>query len=99
MDRESLVIRLKSLLDITRKSLEESKQELDKYQMALTGTFRLLNGKSTTLTKLQGNKYDLTSYLIQQTIQIKQNSSKRLETIHEHVESLITLALDDDRNS
>lgn len=99
MDTESHAIRLKALLDTTRKFLEESKQELDKYQIALTGTIRLLDGKSTTLTKLQGNKDDLTSYLLQQTTQIKQNSTKRLETILEHVVSLIALVSDDDRNS
>ena len=99
MDTESLAIGLKALLDTTRTYLEESKQELDKYQMALTGTFRLLDEKSTMLTKLQGNKNDLTSYLLQQTTQLKQNSTKRLETVLEQVISLIALVSDDDRNS
>jgi len=99
MDAESLGIRLKALLDITKKGLDESNQELDKYQMALAGSIRLLDGKSTTLTKLHGNKDDLTSYLLQQTTQLKQNSTKRLETILEHVVELITLVSDDDRNS
>ncbi|MHA1883164.1 MAG: hypothetical protein ACTSUO_08970 [Candidatus Thorarchaeota archaeon] len=99
MDMEPLAIGLKELLDTTRTYLEESKQELGKYQMALSGTFRLLDGKSTILTKLQGNKDDLTSYLLQQTTQLTQNSAKRLETILERVTSLITLVSDGDRNS
>ncbi|MHA1636946.1 MAG: hypothetical protein ACTSUB_02920 [Candidatus Thorarchaeota archaeon] len=99
MDMEPLAIGLKELLDTTRTYLEESKQELSKYQMALSGTFRLLDGKSTILTKLQGNKDDLTSYLLQQTTQLTQNSAKRLETILERVTSLITLVSDGDRNS
>lgn len=99
MDTDLLAVKLKALLDTTRKFQDESKQELDKYQMALAGTFRLLDGHATILTKLQGNKDDLTSYLIQQTTQLKQNSTKRLETILEHVVSLITLVSDGDRNS
>ena len=99
MDAESFASRLKALADTIRNSLDESNQELDRYQMALAGTFRLLDGKSTTLTNLQGSKDDLTSYIIQQTTQFKQNSAKRLETILEDVVSLIPLVSDDDRNS
>lgn len=99
MSADSIASKLKSLLDITEKFLDESKQELDKYQIALTGTLRLLDGKSSTIATLQGNKEDLMSYIIQQTTEIKEKSEKRLQSIFEQLSVLMSLVKDDDRNS
>ena len=99
MDDELLTAELKSLLESVRKCIDESKQEYDKFQIALTGTLRLMDGESATLTTLHGSKDNLTSYILQQTTDLKQDSIKRLENLQKLVTTLIGMVSDGDRNS
>jgi hypothetical protein len=99
MDDDLLLVKLNSLSEIVGENLDELIHELDRFQIALSGTLRLMDGKSSTLTTLHGDKNSLMSYILQQTTEIKQNSTKRLENILEEVTRLITAVSDGDRNS
>ncbi|MHA1576859.1 MAG: hypothetical protein ACTSU3_05815 [Candidatus Thorarchaeota archaeon] len=94
MDTDSLSIELKRIFEIVEELLEESKGELERFQVALTGTLRLLDGENTTLLALQGNPTELRGYILQLTTQLSRNSVERFEKILNHLASATKIAPD-----
>lgn len=94
MDSDSLDVELKRILEVVKELLAESKEELDKFQVALTGTLRLLDGETTTLSALQGNPAELRGYVLQLTTQMSNNSDERFEKILDNLTALIKIAPD-----
>lgn len=91
---DSLDVELKRILEVVKELLAESKEELDKFQVALTGTLRLLDGETTTLSALQGNPAELRGYVLQLTTQMSNNSDERFEKILDNIIALIKIAPD-----
>ena len=89
MDTDSLGFELKKILEVVKELLAESKEELEKFQVALTGTLRLLDGENTTLTALQGSPAELRGYVLQLTTQMSRNSVERFEKILNHLTTVI----------
>ena len=94
MDSDSLDVELKRILEVVKELLAESKEELDKFQVALTGTLRLLDGENTTLAALQGTPAELRGYVLQLTTQMSNNSDERFEKILDNLTALIKIAPD-----
>lgn len=94
MDSDSLGIELKKILEVVKELLEESKEEQDKFQIALTGTLRLLDGETTTLSALQGSPAELRGYILQLTTKMSKNSAERFEKILEHLTTVIKITAD-----
>jgi len=94
MDSDSLDVELKRILEVVKELLAESKEELNKFQVALTGTLRLLDGENTTLAALQGNPAELRGYVLQLTTQMSNNSDERFEKILDNLTALIKIAPD-----
>ena len=94
MDSDSLGIELKKILEVVKELLEESKEEQDKFQIALTGTLRLLDGENTTLSALQGSPAELRGYILQLTTQMSKNSADRFEKILDHLTAVIKITPD-----
>ena len=81
-------------LDAMKKRIgEESKdseEAFDKLTIALTGVFRLLDGKQSMLTSLKGSPTEIQAYILQLLGQIRQNialSYERLLTEFEELSS------------
>ena len=94
MDTDSLSFELKRILDVVKELLDESQEELEKFQVTLTGTLRLLDGESTTLSALQGNPAELRGYVLQLTAQMRKNSGERFEKILDYLTTVIKNASD-----
>jgi hypothetical protein len=88
MTNEDLILEITSLLDLIDKTRENVNSEHDKFQVALTNTLRLLDGSSSTLSKMKGNVEDLKAYLIKSSMNPRQTSLDSLEQLRLKVEKL-----------
>jgi hypothetical protein len=88
MNSESFIIELTSLLDLIDEIRGKINAEHDKFQVALTNTLRLLDGKNPTLAKMKGNEEDLKAFLIKSSMNPRQTSLESLDQLRSKVEKL-----------
>lgn len=91
MENEELVKRLKQLLEFTETADSETRQQSEKFQIALSNTLRLTESGSTTLSKLRGTPEDLTAYLIRLSSDLCSNFQEQLDHMSMNVREILNL--------
>jgi len=71
MKKEDMITEITSLLKLIDETHDRIGLEYDKFQVALTNTLRLMDGTSSTLSKLKGDTEDLKGYLIKTSMEMR----------------------------
>ena len=99
MSNESLTKELNNLLSL----LDEHQTKVDslqeKFQVALTGSLRLVGESTPILKNLQGNTEDLKGYLIQLNIDASQATTQSYHSLRNKIEEILELVSSTDRKS
>ncbi|MFW9849103.1 MAG: hypothetical protein ACFFF4_08180 [Candidatus Thorarchaeota archaeon] len=76
------------------KSIDENigttEESFEKLLVALTGVFRLLDGKHSTLAALQGNPVDLQAYILKLLGQIREMVSEGYNGLKNDIQAIIS---------
>ena len=70
----------------------QMEQDHKKLQVALSATFRLLEGKGTTLAGLHGTPDDLKGYLTKMSVELSQKTTNALDTLKAQLAGILSVA-------
>lgn len=73
--------RLSAIQETIEKDTKISEEAFEKLLVALTGVFRLLDGKHSILSSLQGSPTEIQGYVLKLIGQIKQQINESYESI------------------
>lgn len=87
---EAIVTQLNNILDQITDIRVQMEQEHKKLQVALSATFRLLEGKGTTLAGLHGTPDDLKGYLTKMSVELSQKTTNALDTLKTQLTDILS---------
>ncbi len=85
---EHIQSRLNAIKNLTQKDNRTFEEEFEKILIALTGVFRLLDGKQSMLTTLQGSPTDVQGYVLKLLGQIRQQINCSYESLIKELDEL-----------
>ena len=89
---EAIIPQLINVLDQINNIRTQIEQEHKKLQVALSATFRLLEGKGTTLAGLHGTPDDLKGYLTKMSVELSQKTIEALDSLKTQLTSILSMA-------
>lgn len=87
---EAIVTQLNDILNQIADIRAQMEQEHKKLQMALSATFRLFEGKGTTLAGLHGTPDDLKGYLTKMSVELSQKTTNALDTLKVQLSNVLS---------
>lgn len=78
-----------NILNVIDDNIRNSEVALDKLLVALTGVFRLLDGKQSTLQTLRGKPEDVQAYTFKLLGQVREIVSDGYNTLKEDIQTVI----------
>lgn len=97
MNKEQLANELNSLLSLLNEEQAEIDALHEKFQVALTGVFRLVGDNTPTLTNLHGKTEDLKGYIIQLNTDVIKATTKSYRSLRKRIEEVMELVSLSDR--
>lgn len=97
MNKEQLANELNSLLSLLNEEQAEIDALHEKFQVALTGVFRLVGDNTPTLTNLHGKTEDLKGYIIQLNTDVIKATTKSHRSLRKRIEEVMELVSLSDR--
>jgi hypothetical protein len=76
------------IIDSIEENSRLSSEAFEKLLVALTGTFRLLDGKQSVLTSLQGNPAEVQAYILNLLNQVKSMVADGYNSLKEDIQDL-----------
>jgi hypothetical protein len=99
MNNEQLIKELNDLLSLLDVHQIEVGTLQEKFQVALTGSLRLVGESAPILRNLQGNTEDLKGYLIQLNIDVTKATTQSYQSLRNKIKEVLEVVSSADRKS
>ena len=100
MENEALANQIRELLLKVESSQESIEEGYKKFQVALTGALRLLDGNNQMLGRLHGSPEDLKGFLLKLATELRSDTISHWESLKPKIEHILSSITEtDDRKS
>ncbi len=82
-------VQLEKIIDTINHKARFSEEAFEKLLVALTGVFRLLDGKQSMLTTLQGSPTDIQAYILKLLSQVRTTVSEGYNTLKDDIQTIV----------
>jgi hypothetical protein len=89
VENDSLAKQLRELLLYVESSRESIEKRHEKFQIAITGALRLLDGNSSMLEKLRGSPDDLKGFVLKLVTELSRETISHWESLHAQIEQIL----------
>jgi hypothetical protein len=91
MTKDAVITEITSIIEYIEETRNRVSLDIDKFQVTLSNTLRLLDGSSPTLTRLKGDTEDLKGYLVKTSTEMRESAIQPYHQLKTRMKKLLQL--------